>query len=339
MVQDGELIPPARKGRHKPRGVKRMKLNYLALAALLLFGATCGQAQAATWQHFGADKAYTSRAAAIADAPRVMRQVGYPEPVVALLTEAMKKAGDTNCHVVNGMVLPWMRSGTAAVWRSVRVAFDKPPVSDNMEYSAPCEKWVVEWNGRTWGIGRPEICNNLFGIAGSPPPTRTVYRNPPPPHCPMIMAHVPDGAANLVFIQLTATGRVPASRGCPFLYQAPGDTGWYSLPTHCPEAPCDHEQVIAASGLQPGPSGGVNVKGRPGVYKFQVTPEAAASPDFVYAFCVVMEDETGSCAVDVRSTDYHAGVATIFSEQEIPSSWRWRRLYWAFREGLDCEFE
>ncbi|HCR52356.1 TPA: hypothetical protein DIV48_01755 [Candidatus Kaiserbacteria bacterium] len=116
----------------------------------------------ATWRHFGADKAYTSRAAAIADAPRVLRQAGYPEPVVSLLTEAMQKPG-TATHVTNGMKLDFMRSGKSALWRNVAVQFEKPPMKESMEYAAPSEEWTVEFDGTTWTVGIPKVCQNIYG--------------------------------------------------------------------------------------------------------------------------------------------------------------------------------
>src|SRR3989344_760061 len=99
----------------------------------------------ATWEHFNADPAYSSREAAIADAPRVMRQAGYPEPVVSLLTEAIKKPG-LRTHVTNGMKLDFMRSGKSALWRNVEVKFRKPPREASMEYSAPSEEWTANLN-------------------------------------------------------------------------------------------------------------------------------------------------------------------------------------------------
>jgi hypothetical protein len=134
----------------------------LAIAAL------AKSAHAATWENFGADPAYPSREAAIADAPRVMRQAGYPEQVVSLLTEAMKKPG-VETHVTNGMKLDFMRSGRSALWRNVLVKFKKPPREASMEYSAPSEEWTAEWNGTKWTIGIPRVCNNTYGKPVSEP--------------------------------------------------------------------------------------------------------------------------------------------------------------------------
>ena len=132
----------------------------------------------ATWEHFGADPAYQSREAAIADASRVLRQAGYPELVIALLTEAMKKPG-VETHVTNGMKLDFMRSGPSALWRNVVVKFEKPPRQDSMEYSAPSEEWTIEANGTKWTVGIPKVCNNLYGKRPSTPELAPPRKEPP----------------------------------------------------------------------------------------------------------------------------------------------------------------
>ena len=139
-----------------------MKNLIVVLLALIGALATTSAQAEATWRHFGADKAYESREAAITDAPQVLKQVGYPEPVIALLTEAMKQPGK-EVHVTNGMKLDFMRSGKTALWRNVLVRFDQPPVKERMEYSAPAEEWSVDWNRETWTVGIPQVCENLYG--------------------------------------------------------------------------------------------------------------------------------------------------------------------------------
>lgn len=140
----------------------------IAVMLALAIAALANVASAVTWEHFNADPAYPSSEAAIADAPRVMRQAGYPEPVISLLTEAMKKPG-VRTHVTNGMKLDFMRSGKSALWRNVEVKFKKPPREASMEYSAPAEEWTVDWNGTTWTFGRPDVCNNSYGKRASAP--------------------------------------------------------------------------------------------------------------------------------------------------------------------------
>jgi hypothetical protein len=134
----------------------------------------------ATWEHFNADPAYQSREAAIADAPRVLRQVGYPEPVIALLVEAMKSPG-VEAHVTNGMRFDFMRSGKSSLWRNVLVKFKKPPLEGNMEFAAPSEEWTVDWNGAKWTAGIPKVCNNIYGRRPATTPTAAPPRKEPPP--------------------------------------------------------------------------------------------------------------------------------------------------------------
>lgn len=170
-----------------------MKTIVAVLLALAL-AALANVASAATWEHFNADPAYPSREAAIADAPRVLRQAGYPEPAISLLTEAMKKPG-VRTHVTNGMKLDFMRSGKSALWRNVEVKFKKPPMAASMEYSAPAEEWSVDLNGTTWTYGLPDVCNNSYGKRASAPTPPT---SPPPLRTVTTTRGCPDG----IFLQL-----------------------------------------------------------------------------------------------------------------------------------------
>jgi len=167
--------------------------SFIGLVALLItvmVGAV--PANAHVWKHFGVDKAYENRGAAIEDAPRVMREAGWPKEVIALMATEMKHAGKV-AHVTNGDVLDFMRSGPRELWHHVPVAFDKPPIKEVMEYSAPSEEWSVEWNGTVWTSGIPVVCRNLYGKTRPATPvkvirkTETIYKTivkaPPEPHC------------------------------------------------------------------------------------------------------------------------------------------------------------
>ena len=159
--------------------MRKLIVVLLALATAALANSAFA---VATWEYLNADPAYHSREAAIADAPRVLRQAGYPEPVISLLTEAMKNPG-TEAHVTNGMRFDFMRSGKSALWRNVVVKFSKPPRESekNMELSAPSEEWTVEWNGGKWTAGIPKVCNNIYGRRPvTPAPVPPVAVKPPP---------------------------------------------------------------------------------------------------------------------------------------------------------------
>ena len=173
-----------------------MSKIFVAVLALALAALT-NSAGAATWEHFNADPAYPSHEAAIADASRVMRQARYPEPVIRLLTEAMKKPG-VRTHVTNDMKLDFMRSGKSALWRNVEVKFKKPPREASMEYSAPSEEWTADWNGTTWTVGIPDVCNNTYGKRGPRThdvSTPTVSQPPAQVPVPQVPAPVPQPAA------------------------------------------------------------------------------------------------------------------------------------------------
>jgi len=167
-------------------------MKTIVAVMLALAMALANVANAATWEHFNADPAYSSREAAIADAPRVMRQAGYPEPAISLLIEAMKKPG-TETHVTNGMKLDFMRSGKSALWRNVEVKFKKPPREASMEYSAPAEEWTVDWNGNKWTIGIPKVCNNTYGKRTSAPTPQAPPTLAPAPKPPVTTAACPNG--------------------------------------------------------------------------------------------------------------------------------------------------
>lgn len=169
---------------------------FASLAVLLLFGGMASEANAhATWKHFGADKAYATREEAVADTPRVLREAGWPETVIKLMAQKMKSPG-TPAHVDNGQTLDFMRSGAKAIWRNVLVDFDKPPVTDKMDYSAPSEEWSVVWGGTTWTVGIPEICRNVYGRRKHLPPPITVTRVITP-SCVEVHLQVPAGMPGL----------------------------------------------------------------------------------------------------------------------------------------------
>jgi len=209
---------------------------------------------------------------------------------------------------------------------------------------------------------------------------------PPPPvlattRCPIVRLEAKPGDADITYIRLGYPR--PASSSCPFGYRGPGETAFRSLPTGCLSEYCTFEDILAVTGLPPGPSGKIDVLGRPGVYEFQVEAEFAESDENRYVFCLnrsvdvdarvainpppVFEgyrttadwearyatdpayravynkwwrDLNGfsrSCGIDVRSTDYHDYVATIFYQRSnIPTSWAGRPLYWGFPDLGEC---
>lgn len=132
----------------------------LMLVLALLFGAVAGTAHAETrWQNFGADPAYSSRVAAIANAPQDMRRMELSEKVIQAFKVAMRTPG-TRVRLTNGDRLAFMRTGPNGLWRDVLVDFRRPV--RNMEYAAPAEEWTVTVDGVTYTYGIPDICNNSY---------------------------------------------------------------------------------------------------------------------------------------------------------------------------------
>lgn len=119
------------------------------------------------WQHFGAAPYAATRAEAMRTRESAFRALGFPQPVVDLLMKATAGSGQ-RMRLVNGDRLSAMLSKGGHVDRNVLVDFVKPPVSGNMEYTAPAEKWQVEWNGRTYAAVLPDICNNWSAILPTP---------------------------------------------------------------------------------------------------------------------------------------------------------------------------
>ncbi len=172
-----------------------MRKLIVLLAALCFFGMAQQASATAVWRHFGVDKAYVTKAEAIADAPRAMRRAGWPEPVIHALVAEMKHSG-TRAHVVNGEHLDFMRSGKTAEWRNVLVKFDKPPIAESMEYDAPSEEWHTTWHGVVWTVGIPDVCRNTYGIQHAAQTPRVIRKTEiirEAPACIRVDAWVPAG--------------------------------------------------------------------------------------------------------------------------------------------------
>lgn len=138
----------------------------------LAFAALASAAYAADpfeWKHFGAAPYASSRDEAMRTRESAFQKLGLPAPVVKLLMEATQKPGE-KIRLVNGDRLSAMMSKGSIVHRNVTVVFVKPPISGKMEYAVPAEKWQVSWQGKTYTVILPEICNNWSSIAGPPLP-------------------------------------------------------------------------------------------------------------------------------------------------------------------------
>ncbi|MBU0750339.1 hypothetical protein KKH15_02365 [Patescibacteria group bacterium] len=316
-----------------------MKKLIIALALLFASLGIAGTANAtARWQNFGADKAYASREAALADANAVMKRAGWPEEVRRLMLQKMQQRG-TTVRLTNGMHLDFMRSGSSDLWVNVLVDFKKPPSKDagNMEYSAPAEEWVVEWGGKLWRFGRPEVCNNLYGIVVQMSQAAVL------PDCPYILmeARPGDWAVNFALV-----GRFKPSSCFAYSYAGMNrksiqfsSLDYMPLPTHCPTAPCDFTRTVAATGLPLMQSGSFLVE--PGFYVVRVSPEFAASAKNRALFCLQRRSGWHSCGIGVQNFDYLGSlkVATIYyTKEEIPKG-STSRLWWPVPALENCHIE
>ena len=281
-------------------------MKIIVAVVLLVFG-WADMTLASEWKHFGADPAYKSRELAIADAPRVLKQAGYPAPVVELLVEAMKKPGKET-RIVNGETLDFMRSGPKELWVNVKVAFVTPPVSDQMEYAAPAEEWSVEYRGTTWTVLLPRVCNNLAGKK-----SRVAQEE-----CVEARATVkPTKGDRYLRIGIIADKPMPAS-GC-FGVKAPGATDFVTPPVRCPDRPCDFSQPVAEIGKPLQYSWGYEVV-QEGEYILRMPAKAADKvTDQVVVLCLEREGDIHSCGMDVWWFDFMpvngTKTATLYYDQ------------------------
>jgi len=148
------------------------KFIYLAsLAVMLLFGGVA-QANAAmlptaiqsvssgdfAWVHFGADRAYETREAAMADRAHVFKnKFGYSDSQVACLVAATAKKGTTVLLNV-GDRFRHMLSGHGVVHPHTVIAFQD--AQRGIQFTARAEEWVVDCDGTTITVDLPEVCNN-----------------------------------------------------------------------------------------------------------------------------------------------------------------------------------
>ena len=211
--------------------------------------------------------------------------------------------------IERGHRFAFMASGSATKPLMTNICYDPDPnparTRDGMPISYQAllgERWTIQLPTRTIVITRPYRCFNWAG---------EFEKRPREKPCPRIEVNTNDQGAHMQFIMLGR--RIPSDPRCPFLYKAPGDTQFYPLPTECPRAPCDFREVIMASGLQAGPSGGMDIRGKPGTWVFQVSDAwvASARTEHLYVFCIVELDGRKSCGKDIGTDDYVNGVAVV----------------------------
>lgn len=253
--------------------------------------------------------------------------------------DVTEKSG-TRVRVNNGTHIAamavWGQYDSIAVPRTLVVKFQRSQLVDPRAVMY-AEEWTVRFDDTIIVLGRFFPCDcgmsawgivSLRTIVHVRPPSRIVVMIPPAGRCPQIQVSTQHDDTSLQFVQLTPNGLVPSSARCPFLFRMPGSERWYELPTQCPNGPCNFARTVASSGLSRGPSGGINVFGRPGVYTFQVSEEWANNPDVIYAFCLMIGGKEDSCAKDIRTADYTHGIAVVGYGGEAPVGWKGHERIW-----------
>lgn len=136
------------------------------IAIALLFAALVTNSVYATefkWEHFGAAPYATTQVEAMRTRESAFRKLGFPEQVVPLLMKKTEQPG-TPMRIVNGDHLSAMLSKGGVAHKDVLVDFVKPPIKEKMEYAAPAQKWQVSWQGKTYTVILPEVCNNWSAL-------------------------------------------------------------------------------------------------------------------------------------------------------------------------------
>ena len=165
-----------------------MKRFITMLAFALATLATSAHAEF-KWEHFGASPYAATREEAMKTRESAFKALGLPEKVVAEFIVATEKAGEkTRINV--GDKLDAMLSKGGVAHRDVLVAFGSP--AKGMEFAAPAEKWTVAWEGKTYTIFLPEVCNN-WSSAVKTEPLRPLPAAAPPVAKVVVSEKCPNG--------------------------------------------------------------------------------------------------------------------------------------------------
>lgn len=311
----------------------RIMRSILAALALLLFAGVTQMAFPTTahaearWQNFGADKAYGSRAAAIADAERTFVRAGWPAKAAKVMAEKMRTTPGERYLLTNGMRLDFMRSGSSGLWRNVLVDFKRPVQS--MEFAAPAERWTETIDGVTYEAILPEVCNNLSGRK----------RGVPQEPCDWVLLQVgpQGGVASAAVLSPTYVDTL----NCVVSYQGPGggpngrvfDAGNFTKLSETGMHPCDWREVVAYFAQPLTPIHGC-FEVSPGWWVIQVDPSFRRDPNNILVLCLSLPDGRTTLSVEVRPKDFvknSAGfyIATVWqSEPHVPATYRGHTWLW-----------
>lgn len=314
----------------------------IAIALALLTGLTFGgsaQAQA-RWQHYGADHAYASKAAALADAENVFRRAGWSAEVSRAMAQKMRTEPCERVELKNGDKLDFMRTGARGMWRNVLVDF-RPYT---MNITAKTCKWTLTMGGVTYVAFLPDECNNLAGLVIRAPEVVCDYV--------LIRAEERDD-----FLNVGLFGNYAESDVCaPAVHRGPGggangldfDPNNFEPLRPCDRRPCDWRLVTASTGLPLTKHGYVPTE-EAGWYLLRLPPQQfSVRSDLLVVPCLTDEDGNRTTfGMGVRHFDYVAmaggsKVATIWYRQEdMPAMYRQSHLgnlYWRFTEPANVVY-
>lgn len=232
----------------------------LIALALLVFGwAIASDASAqARWRNYGADPAYTSKQAAIADAGNVFRRAGWPPEAVTAMVAKMRSTPAQRITLRNGDRVDFMRTGPSGLWRNVLVDF--VPHGRGVEVIVHADRWEVTLGGVTYEAIIPDVCNNLAGRR-SRNELDCVYHE--------VEIRHPEESALIWARYDSANDECFAYRKVDRLYQPDSSSvQWTPIEPGCIGRPCDLSQVNRALGRQHVSSGQLQLA--PGRYQVRL---------------------------------------------------------------------
>jgi hypothetical protein len=280
------------------------------------------------WVNIGADKAYTNRPLAIADAPRVIREQWQASEIVLGFQERMRTEGFPD-HLEIGDTFDWMRSGShGEVWRDadphgrygqgVRAAWEP-----GVELTA--ERWELDFSGFNYKVWLPRICYNLCGKKTPLPPAH---------HHPCLEIQIGLRAGDCLHMGWLGPDQFPHGECVPMLKRPGGDFG--PMPDLCRRDTCNFTQTAAGRGRPfMGLAWSWTADEGDGVYIVKM-PREVLHANGEWAFCVTKSNGRRSQSSFVEHDEYPHGVAhvTYFNMVgHIAPDWGGTVNTWLFVDG------
>ena len=317
-----------------------MMRNLLIALALLVGIFSAGSAdaqQVARWQNFGADPAYASHEAVLADAERVFIRAGWPARVARIMVQKMRTEPCERFELRNGDRLDTMRTGRNGMWRNVLVDFQQPR---NMSLTAPSCRWKhTDADGTVYIAIEPDVCHNLATLIVRPTPVPCIYQ----------VFWVEEEGTTVSTTDLSRTFNVTSGICAPAI-AGPGtgaDGRNFSAADFVPLTedaahPCDWRQVVNYHGVpQTSIKGCVRLKR--GWHVLRLDPSFLNDASNIVLQCQTSPDgRRTTLSTDTWRQHFFRNAAGVYiatvwpSERQVPSGYEWTML---FNEWDQTRFE